>query len=90
MGSQIHSPGYISPGSKASDDGQDEYGDPLFPVPGVDSPQKKMSNKRNTGRLGRALKKDEHIMSKYYLHDGPMESFITTRVTGPDDHFEPP
>jgi hypothetical protein len=58
----------------------------LFPNPGVDSPQKRISHKRSDGCLNKAKQKDKEIISKYLNPS----SFITATVTGPDDYFVPP
>jgi hypothetical protein len=66
----------------------DDYGDPLLPNAGAESPQKRAANKRNDSRINFARKTDDKIISKY-LPDDP-KSFITKTVTGPNDHFCPP
>jgi hypothetical protein len=72
--------------SNPSDPTKESCGKPLFPNPGVDSPQKRISHKRNDGRLNKATQKDEEIISKYLNPS----SFITATVTGPDGYFVPP
>jgi hypothetical protein len=77
-----------SESDKAPTASPDDYGDPLLPNPGATSPQKRKSNIRNDGRLAKARKKDTSIISKY-LHGDPA-SFVSAKVSGPDDHFKPP
>ena len=74
----------MAPPESASDD----YGDPLLPNQGIQSPQKKRASQRNATRLARAQQADEEIMSKYLT--GDPSSFITSTLDGPDDYFEPP
>jgi hypothetical protein len=46
-------------GTNSETSADKDYGGPLFHAPGVNTPQKKAASRRNEGRLGRALQKDE-------------------------------